>query len=73
MGVSKTTAKVYVEKSTGVTFKDVAGQDEAKESLRRLLISFTILRDIQISEPSFLRGRFSWDLREQVRHSLPRQ
>ena len=40
---------------------------------RRLLISFTILRDIQISEQSFLRERFSWDLREQVRHSLPRQ
>ena len=33
MGVGKTTAKVYVEKSTGVTFKDVAGEDEAKESL----------------------------------------
>lgn len=33
MGVGKSTAKVYVEKSTGVTFKDVAGQDEAKESL----------------------------------------
>ena len=40
---------------------------------RRLLISFTILRDIQISEQSCLRVRFSWDLREQVRHSLPRQ
>ena len=34
MGVGKTTAKVYVEKTTGVTFKDVAGQDEAKESLQ---------------------------------------
>ena len=33
MGVGKSTAKVYVEKTTGVTFKDVAGQDEAKESL----------------------------------------
>ena len=33
MGVGKTTAKVYVEKSTGVTFKDVAGQDEAKEAM----------------------------------------
>ena len=32
-GVGKSNAKVYVEKSTGVTFKDVAGQDEAKESL----------------------------------------
>lgn len=34
MGVGKSTAKVYVEKSTGITFKDVAGQDEAKESLQ---------------------------------------
>lgn len=33
MGVGKSNAKVYVEKSTGITFKDVAGQDEAKESL----------------------------------------
>ena len=33
MGVGKSNAKVYVEKTTGVTFKDVAGQDEAKESL----------------------------------------
>ena len=33
MGVSKSNAKVYVQKETGVTFKDVAGQDEAKESL----------------------------------------
>ena len=37
MGVGKTTAKVYVEKSTGVTFKDVAGQDEAKESLQEVV------------------------------------
>ncbi|MFV0465223.1 MAG: ATP-dependent zinc metalloprotease FtsH [Lachnospiraceae bacterium] len=33
MGVGKSNAKVYVEKTTGVTFKDVAGQDEAKDSL----------------------------------------
>jgi cell division protease FtsH len=33
MGVGKNTAKVYVQKETGVTFKDVAGEDEAKESL----------------------------------------
>ncbi|MCR5722223.1 MAG: ATP-dependent zinc metalloprotease FtsH, partial [Lachnospiraceae bacterium] len=32
-GVGKSTAKVYVQKETGVTFKDVAGEDEAKESL----------------------------------------
>lgn len=37
MGVGKSTAKVYVEKSTGVTFKDVAGQDEAKESLKEVV------------------------------------
>ena len=37
MGVGKSTAKVYVEKSTGVTFNDVAGQDEAKESLQEVV------------------------------------
>lgn len=33
MGVGKSTAKMYMQKETGVTFKDVAGEDEAKESL----------------------------------------
>ena len=33
MGVGKSTAKAYVQKETGITFKDVAGEDEAKESL----------------------------------------
>lgn len=37
MGVGKSTAKVYVEKSTGVNFKNVAGQDEAKESLQEVV------------------------------------
>ena len=37
VGVGKSTAKVYVEKSTGVNFKDVAGQDEAKESLQEVV------------------------------------
>ncbi|SHO48813.1 ATP-dependent zinc metalloprotease FtsH [Anaerocolumna xylanovorans] len=36
-GVGKSNAKVYVEKETGVTFKDVAGQEEAKESLKELV------------------------------------
>jgi len=36
-GVGKANAKVYVEKKTGVTFKDVAGQDEAKESLEEII------------------------------------
>lgn len=37
MGVGKSNAKIYVEKETGVTFKDVAGQDEAKESLQEVV------------------------------------
>lgn len=36
-GVGKSNAKVYVEKETGVNFKDVAGQEEAKESLKELV------------------------------------
>ena len=36
-GVGKANAKVYVEKKTGVTFRDVAGQDEAKESLEEII------------------------------------
>lgn len=37
MGVGKSNAKVYVEKETGVTFRDVAGQEEAKDSLTELV------------------------------------
>lgn len=37
MGVGKSNAKVYVQKETGVTFQDVAGQDEAKESLQEVV------------------------------------
>ena len=36
-GLGKSSAKVYMEKQTGVTFKDVAGQDEAKESLQEII------------------------------------
>ena len=36
-GLGKSKAKVYMEKSTGITFKDVAGQDEAKESLQEII------------------------------------
>ena len=36
-GIGKSNAKMYVEKSTGVTFKDVAGQEEAKESLQEVV------------------------------------
>ena len=37
MGIGKSNAKVYVEKETGVTFQDVAGEDEAKESLQEVV------------------------------------
>ena len=37
MGVGRSNAKIYVEKETGVTFKDVAGQEEAKDSIRELV------------------------------------
>lgn len=37
MGIGKSNAKMYVEKQTGVTFKDVAGQNEAKESLQEVV------------------------------------
>ena len=37
MGVGKSHAKVYVQKETGITFKDVAGEDEAKESLQEVV------------------------------------
>lgn len=37
MSVGKSTAKIYVQKETGITFKDVAGQDEAKESLQEVV------------------------------------
>ena len=36
-GMGKSSAKVYMEKQTGVTFQDVAGQDEAKESLQEII------------------------------------
>lgn len=37
MGIGKSNAKMYMEKETGVTFQDVAGQDEAKESLQEVV------------------------------------
>lgn len=37
MGVGKSRAKAYIQKETGITFKDVAGQDEAKESLQEVV------------------------------------
>ena len=43
-GFGKSNAKVYMEKTTGVTFADVAGQDEAKSLYRKLLTFFITLQ-----------------------------
>ena len=58
MGIGKSNAKMYVEKQTGVTFKDVAGQDEAKESLQEVSISCITLANTPESERSFRREHF---------------
>ena len=42
LSFGKSKAKIYVEAQTGITFADVAGQDEAKEALRKLLIFYII-------------------------------
>lgn len=47
MGVGKSTAKMYVQKETGVTFLDVAGQDEAKESMNEIVDFLHNLQSIQ--------------------------
>ena len=73
MGVGKSRAKAYVQKETGVTFKDVAGQDEAKESLQEVVdFLHNPGKYTQLSELSFPRERFWWDLREQVRPFWPK-
>ena len=53
-GLGKSKAKVYMEKQTGVTFKDVAGQDEAKESLQEII---DFLHNTPKSAPSCPRAR----------------
>ena len=55
MGIGKSKAKAYVQKETGVTFKDVAGQDEAKESLQEVVVSFITLPNIRRSVRSCQR------------------
>ena len=44
MGIGKSNAKMYMEKQTGVTFLDVAGEDEGRSPYRKLLISCIILK-----------------------------
>ncbi len=74
MGVGKSNAKMYVEKQTGVTFQDVAGQDEAKESLPGSGGFPPQSGEIyQRSAPSCPREPCWWALREPVRRCLPRR
>ena len=71
-GFGKSRAKVYMEKQTGVTFQDVAGQDEAKESYRRSSISCIIRRSTRRSAQNYPRVRCWWVLPVPVRPCLPR-
>lgn len=58
MGVGKSNAKVYVEKQTGVTFKDVADRTRQKNPYRRLLISCITRRNIPRSVQNCRRVHF---------------
>ena len=58
MGIGKSNAKMYMEKETGVTFRDVAGEDEAKESLQEVVDSFIIRENTVGSERNFRKERF---------------
>ena len=67
MGVGKSNAKVYVQKETGVTFADVAGEDEARSLWWRSWTFSIIPRNIRGSARSFRRERFWWVLLERVK------
>ena len=55
MGVGKSRAKAYVQKETGITFKNVAGQDEAKDALpSSMLLWILVLRPLRM----IFRGLF---------------
>ena len=70
MGVGKSKAKVYGEKETGVTFQDVAGQDEAKESLQEVV---GFLEDpqkyVKIGAKLPKGARHCWQRQSQERHT----
>ena len=72
-GVGKANAKVYMEKSTGVTFKDVAGQDEAKESLTEIIdFLHNPQKYTEIGAKLPPRARCWWALRAPARRCWPR-
>lgn len=65
MGVGKSNAKVYVEKETGVTFKDVADRMRRRSPCRRLWIFSIIRRSTRRSARNCRRERFLWDRRNR--------
>ena len=66
MGVGKSNAKVYVQKETGVTFKDVAGEDRNKGiPCGGGWISCTIRKIFQNRRQAAQRARCLWDLRNR--------
>ena len=73
MGVGKSTAKVYVQKETGITFKDVAGEDEAKESLQEVVDFLHNPGKYAKIGAKLPKGALLVGLPEPVRHCLPRQ
>ena len=72
MSFGKNTGKLYAEKSTGKTFADVAGQDEAKQALVEI-IDFLNYPAKYTAVPSCPRALCWWAPREQVRHCWPKQ
>lgn len=73
MGIGKSNAKVYVEKETGVTFQDVAGQDEAKESLQEVVDFLHNPGKYTGIGAKLRKERCLWDLREPERHFLQKR
>ena len=73
MGVGKSKAKAYVQQETGVSFKDVAGQDEAKESLQEVVDFLHNPGKYTAIGAKLPKGALLVGLRELVRHYLPRQ
>ena len=73
MGIGKSNAKMYVEKQTGVTFKDVAGQDEAKESLQEVVDFLHNPGKYTSVGAKLPKGALLVGLREQVRRFWRKQ
>lgn len=73
MGIGKSNAKMYMEKQTGVTFQNVAGQDEAKESLQEVVDFLHNPEKYSGIGAKLPRVHCSSDLLEQVKPCLPRQ